>query len=965
MYKHHLLSRFIWLLLVTAAVLTAVAFPFHIVHPTMLSLESMDPKTLWGWLYHTQLRFQLSYSIGPLVYKEALGAGSILAAFIFFVVKIALSPRSGGAFTRRWKGWVSTPEAWLLVLVLYAGATIQLLSPTPYTSLRTWILLATGILAILMIRHLRPGRIQIRNYMMIITAAGWLIAIVAFLQHVDKMPLLPAYPDPRNRMSSLIGHNTGMSAWLLFPLSFSFYFSRASQHRLVRLLNVLGIALMLIVIVLAQSRAVWGLTALGVGLWLLHYYRHYNFRITTRQVIVTGLIVMLLVSGRFIHPRLDLFGNAPVTVVERLKKDVFNLDQLRRETRLRILVVSLAELVREKPLFGTGIGSFQWVYPIAQGQYFQKHFLDTKLGTTTKRTDLAHNDPLQLVVELGLFGAFLAGGAYVLLIRNGRSNSVTGTQDDRTFLYALLLPAGLITLQSLVDFPFHVIPIALQVAIAVALFSNGTRPLEDVTGKAVSDMEPERSRTGRSALMSGLVMASIAAIPATAAMRYVVLADYIADIYTSNGMNWLSTSRNLPDANVTDQVHYLDRSMQEFRSALQVNILYGPAYEGRATASASRSRLNYILMQKALAEGDQKAADIYKAEGIVDAERAIRDTQVQVQRGELQYHHTYYLVSQAYRMLWRFDADPENERQMNYLRSAELALQRALEFNIADTSALFTMAELLDKFPVPRTEEADKYRRLLVRLDPPMARLNFFDPVLTLAASGEIRDAWAAYQRLTVQFPSNPDLIGTSAVLHFYESVWPPPEIDGSTSESIALEYRQEKLKPVWNILPNITTTTEDELYRRDHLALLLNAAAGNLQATKETAQKILGYRRDDIDSIVLLNYAISRLENKPEVKQGTYDYYRRRALLGLYFLDDRKDSAIALWDVANRVRPTLPEARRLVAYFEANGWWDPLAKLIPRLLEYHPRDPVFLGLENQLQQRTAETSGTVQQPKG
>jgi len=102
-------------------------------------------------------------------------------------------------------------------------------------------------------------------------------------------------------------------------------------------------------------------------------------------VIVCGVIVFFALS----HFDLTMVAGRAKTIIEGV-----GIDDIRMQIWLGAL-----ELIRANPLAGTGIGTFVYVYPQAtirpSGLY------------SYSLIDYAHNDYLQMMVELGFVGLFL------------------------------------------------------------------------------------------------------------------------------------------------------------------------------------------------------------------------------------------------------------------------------------------------------------------------------------------------------------------------------------------------------------------------------------------------------------------------------------------------------------------------------------------------------------------------------
>ena len=122
---------------------------------------------------------------------------------------------------------------------------------------------------------------------------------------------------------------------------------------------------------------------------------------------------------------------------------------------------------RDRPVWGTGPGTFSTVFPFYQSELFT--------GRTIRH---AHCEPVQFLMEFGVAGLFIAGTALVLLgtLRASRppaAEELPGFADleRRAFGWAL---AGF-GLHGLIDFPLR-IPLLALLATAWAGLWVGTRP---------------------------------------------------------------------------------------------------------------------------------------------------------------------------------------------------------------------------------------------------------------------------------------------------------------------------------------------------------------------------------------------------------------------------------------------------------------------------------------------------------
>ena len=143
--------------------------------------------------------------------------------------------------------------------------------------------------------------------------------------------------------------------------------------------------------------------------------------------------------------------------------DLASLDELSTDTRARIWRDAIG-LVKAFPLFGCGLGGFE------------SAFLRYKTVAPMFTVDYAHNDYLQLLAELGVFG-FIAGlllALRVLLAAVGRA-AETWSVDERFLMIACTGSLTAIMLHSLVDFNLYVPANAMVLAWVSGIAITGLR----------------------------------------------------------------------------------------------------------------------------------------------------------------------------------------------------------------------------------------------------------------------------------------------------------------------------------------------------------------------------------------------------------------------------------------------------------------------------------------------------------
>jgi len=917
---------------------TALTYPISVPDGFLRYLGSkFEDKT-----FSTQVIPWLSSGFTPLLLKECFFITMLAAlGFVFVWIKIRGQwlgqEQSALATGQGWKYWLGRSELWLIALVGYAAASVAW-SEVFQQSLQSWVLFASGAALILICRSAICGQRFAVRFMTFSVMTGVIIAILALLQHIDMAPFLPKTSDPRNRMSSLIGHNTGMSAWLMFPLSYSIYFLFTNRRAWVRILNALFIGLFLLVIIAAQSRAIWVLVLLLIVLLPVALIRLNRLRVKGRFIGIGAVAAIVLVAMLTISPQSNRLARLPVSLKERVTTDIFSLDQLRRETRLRILIVTLSEMVPKAPIFGTGFASFAWEYPRAQGQYFNEH-TDSQLGTTTRRTDLAHNDYLQLLAETGFVGLILLGGCMVMFWRQSRQiyHSLV-LSFDRSKWWALTAPSLAVALHAVVDFPFHVIPIAVVALVSACVASRLI-------------CKPAPVETGSSA-RNDFRNATLIALAATTLLfswlpwgwSTLVGRVLVSDIYFNIGQRYLLTNQAASGQTIDRRMALLDQSRRAFREAVITNVFNGEAYEGQATAyinKASYALHGYQQLQSS--DIQTTASHLTAIENLIesDTRAAISVLENQVRAGGLRYHYTWYLLGRA----WEILRDLQLARSGNSAlgeeayRNAIQAYETSLQFNPVDSMSLFQLSNLL--LQEGKVEKGTALRQRLFEKDPWAATNLVLQPAIDLAAAGEIPKAREVLDPIFKEMGAHPRVLEAKAWLAYYEAVWPPQELDVISKEQEYLEWRRKHLatgEPAIAGLPS-----DDSYYGplKRRLQMLYAAAVWDYAKANRLATEAYNADGFDREALAIKYWTDHKLHGQPLKLEDTVEYYRTRALLALYFMDNRR-SGLSLGELATREPLTLPEARRFTAFCVANEFTDFLQKVLPDIRKYYPADPVF-----------------------
>jgi hypothetical protein len=168
-----------------------------------------------------------------------------------------------------------------------------------------------------------------------------------------------------------------------------------------------------------------------------------------------------------------------------------------------LMMYSTWQLIREKPLFGTGPAS--WQYEMTR--YRHPHFQDT--------TEFAHNDVLNLISDYGIVGLLLVMGALFFFYRHAVHVAVSRYHSEqRAFAIGAIVSVTAILVHSWFDFNMH-IPANSLLLVTIMAF---TMAIGDPSDQKLRKEMPAFGRFGLAGAIGAVVAAAVIfVVPATQA----------------------------------------------------------------------------------------------------------------------------------------------------------------------------------------------------------------------------------------------------------------------------------------------------------------------------------------------------------------------------------------------------------------------------------------------------------------
>jgi O-antigen polymerase len=359
----------------------------------------------------------------PYTYPLWVAAMAVILAGV-----ILFSSSSRIVLPRYWPGLVALP-----VCLLISGLFADMLRPVEWAVRLAFIF--GGFLFLFSLFQFRLDRRGIESLLFLLAVAGLLHTGVAYIQLFDSDWLFGWIPPSnKNETQGMFQQYNLLAIFAATSLVIALYLTTTAGFRsrplLYRSLIYANVLLQPAIILASGSRA--GLLGLLVGVALLIASR-YRFLLRRKK----NLLILFTALSLGLGYGYMLSGNAK-RMKETLSRDGYQEG--------RVVVYQLTwELVKEKPLFGHGIGSFPKVFQEKRIE-FQK--LHPEAKSHQAMYVHPHNEVLYWLVEAGLVSVL---GMLLFSIATLRQLFRLGWQRGMAYL-AMIAP---ITLHTLVELPFY------------------------------------------------------------------------------------------------------------------------------------------------------------------------------------------------------------------------------------------------------------------------------------------------------------------------------------------------------------------------------------------------------------------------------------------------------------------------------------------------------------------------------
>lgn len=781
-------DRLEWLLLMAMLAAVILVYPLRLQDSWLGPLNDMweQPRTFLQWWTGNELGAFVNFYYSPLILKGVLACFFML---LFLAVRFARPllgfpgrPASGG----RW--------AWMTAILFFGWTCLSTLwSPTPVISREVafWAALHGAFLYMLLRRGITTSEMRrLATILMIFGIVVILIAIFQFRQLFGGaiFKFMYRFPDERNLYGSLIGHNTAAASYTMLTAFAALAMLLGAKTEARRAFSAVYLVLALFGMMIFQSRAIWLLAPPLGAISVYTLMRRAGKRRIPRLVIVGAALCAIVLLTQLIPNPLQRKDN----MFARRLHDL-SAESLQGEARLRLNVIG-APMVLQHPFIGYGLFAFQYVYPPRHGQYFMLH-PDSRLNQTGNRSNMAHNEYLQVAIDEGLIGLVLLLAVMFEAGRRGWRRRDAGLSDADALLHRAFGWAALgLALHSLFDFPLHLPMLVVPGMLSMAAWSS----LRNDAVEAETAPAPEIAAAAGFRLVPFLRLLGVGAlillIPVLSRPLFLKLE---SDIQANTG-NGYFLGAQMPNIPTQFRFEMLEQSIIRGTVATKLHpdnymalLQLGDAYQKRA------EYLGQVIQKVKPAEREK-----FKTAAIADARQA-RDCYAKTSAG-LQYHYLFFQQSQVARQLAWLTNDPA---EMAEYRNK---LERTLQFCQAWAPAAGQLADLFDSQARPDPARATSLRKLYLRHNPLQFNDDYVVPAYNTLRERRFPEAAKLWERILAVDPAKPEWIVAAASAELFAG-------NRARAAELAEKFRREDRPHYYGI----GMWYYDELMRKDWPQLL------------------------------------------------------------------------------------------------------------------------------------------------
>ena len=427
----------------------------------------------------------------------------------------------------------------LFTLVLVLSLFI---SETKRTSLNDFIIFFSYILIFFLITNNLNQEADFNSFIHLFFIISSFVSIYTIIQYYGFDP----YLKDLHILTSTIGQKNWISNYLamIFPVIFSYFLlekTKKNKRIYFFLLSILYTTLMI-----CQSRGIWISISITVifAIYIIFKFKFYEIFKRNKKWLFSLLITFLVIT--IIYSTENPINKSAITVPQKAMS-TFDENDPSINTHLLHWKTTF-EMIKDRPIFGSGIGTFKMNYLNYQAEILKNNPYYIKYSV---KAGEAHNEYLQMWAELGIIGLGIFIGIimlfYSLVIDYLKKND---SEKDKIIVFGLVSGITCFLIHCLFTFPLHVPALGLTFFTLVGLTVIYTRKTNLL--KTDSDNRPKELKLKNKGIKIALTILILVFM--VWAINLVAVKPYIAEIEYFNGM------RHNVDGNYSEALPYFEHA---------------------------------------------------------------------------------------------------------------------------------------------------------------------------------------------------------------------------------------------------------------------------------------------------------------------------------------------------------------------------------------------------------------------
>jgi O-antigen ligase/Flp pilus assembly protein TadD len=289
---------------------------------------------------------------------------------------------------------------------------------------------------------------EFNSFIKIFSITSFLVSIYALIHYYGLDP----YFSEINQITSTIGQKNWISNYLamIFPIIFSYYLLEKIRKN--KVIYYLLLSILYATLMICQSRGIWISISLTLifAIYIIIKFNLLKIFQENKKWLVLLLVTFLIIT--IIYSTDNPLEKSEITVTERA---ISTFDEQDPSLNMHLLTWNATiNMIKEKPLFGSGIGTFKMNYLDYQAEFLKNN--PNYIEYSGKARE-AHNEYLQIWAELGIIGLGIFIGI-ILTFFNLIKNYLKKIDDnkDKMIVFGLVLGITCFLIHCLFTFPFHV-----------------------------------------------------------------------------------------------------------------------------------------------------------------------------------------------------------------------------------------------------------------------------------------------------------------------------------------------------------------------------------------------------------------------------------------------------------------------------------------------------------------------------